>query len=60
MAGELEISGSPERLRALVEIAAREGLPGRPTTIRFDANEVGSVGRHFDDTEVMFERSTSI
>lgn len=59
IAGELNLSGNPEELRTLLDIAAREGLPGRPTTIRFDEHEVESVGRNFDDAEIMFERHTS-
>ncbi|MGF1473140.1 MAG: hypothetical protein ACFB50_15560 [Rubrobacteraceae bacterium] len=46
-------------MRTLLDIAAREGLPGRPTTISFDEHEVEGVSRNFDDAEIVFERNTT-
>lgn len=60
VAGELQISGNPEDLRALVEIADREGLPGNAASIRFDENEADSVARHFSGTEIVSELNSPL
>lgn len=54
VAGELNISGDPEALRRLMDTAARENLPGAPTTIQFDEHEMERVSRNFDDAKVVF------
>ena len=51
LAGEIEISGEPGKLRDALERRGPDS-PGRPTRIQYEPQEAAEVGRSFDDADI--------
>lgn len=58
LAGELEISGSPQILLGLLEEAAEANAPGHATRLKFTDEEACEVEAHFKGFPIQLEKDS--